>query len=148
MDYHFKSSFSYNPFQNALSSLGLEEGRGAEQQALGSRSPAANTSSLPCTSSPHYYCFFVRVGSIFLNPVFSKAGNREDLILGVMLKGRVEGELVHMALSIQPCNPTVIPQKLQRGARDITGSKFLWNLKPSQLNGELQEVTSPSSFGC
>lgn len=39
-------------------------------------------------------------GSIFLNMIFSKAGSREDLILAVKLKGRMEGELVHVPLSV------------------------------------------------
>lgn len=81
--------------------------------------------------------------------IFSKAGDRKDLILAVMLKGRMEGELVHTALNVQPCNPTQLhPRNCSGGARDITGSKVLWNLKPSQLCSELQEITSPSSFAC
>lgn len=68
----------------------------------GRRRPAANASSLSCTSSPNYRFFFFESEAVFfLKLSFPKATKGEDSISAVMLMARVEGGLIHVPVSVQ-----------------------------------------------
>lgn len=104
LDYQFKSSFSYNPFQNSLGNFNLEEGRMQRSSDLYRRWEAEI--GLPAYLAPHHQFItivFEREAVFFLNLGFSKAGKRGDLISAV---AGVESKLVHVPKSIQPRNPT------------------------------------------